>query len=56
MSIGKSLLYAVGITAVSVVALTIARGMPTGEQLLTGSATMFVMAFIVMKLWGVKPK
>ena len=52
MSTTKSLLFAAGITAVSVLALTLTRGIPTLEQVLTGGTTMFVVAFVVMKFWG----
>jgi hypothetical protein len=52
MSTTKALLFAAGITAVSVVALTITRGLPTLQNLTSGAVTMFVIAFIVMKFWG----
>ena len=52
MSTVKSLLFATGITAVSVVALTITRGLPTLQNLASGAITMFVIAFVVMKFWG----
>jgi len=56
MSTAKSLVFATGITAVSCVALTITRGLPTLQNLTSGAITMFVVAFIVMKLWGGEPK
>jgi hypothetical protein len=52
MSTMKSLVFAAGITAVSVVALIITRGLPTLQNLTSGAVTMFVVAFIVMKFWG----
>jgi hypothetical protein len=52
MSTAKSLLFAAGITAVSVVMLTVTRGLPTLQNLASGAVTMFVIAFIVMKFWG----
>jgi hypothetical protein len=52
MSTMKSFVFATGITAVSVVALTITRGLPTLENLASGAFTMFVVAFLVMKFWG----
>ena len=52
MSTGNSLLFAAGITAVSVAMLTITRGLPTLQNLTSGAITMFVIAFIVMKFWG----
>ena len=52
MSTMKSLVFVTGITAVSVVALTITRGLPTLENFASGAVTMFVIAFLVMKFWG----
>jgi len=52
MSTRKSLLYAAGITVISAVCLTITSGIPTAGNLLAGSAMMFVLAFIVIRLWG----
>lgn len=52
MNTAKAFLCATGITAVSVVALTITRGLPNLENLASGAVTMFVIAFIVMKFWG----
>ena len=55
MSNGKSLIYAAGITAVSVVGMIVTRGMPTVENLFYGSVTMFVVAFVVMKFFAASP-
>lgn len=52
MSTAKALLFATGIAAVSVVVLTIMKGLPTLQNLASGAVTMFVIAFIVMKFWG----
>lgn len=52
MSTGKSLLFAVGITVVSDLALTLVHGFPTRENLIYNSAYIFFVALIVMKIWG----
>jgi hypothetical protein len=45
MSNGKALLFALVLTAISVVALTLAHGHPTKGQFASGCITMFVAAF-----------
>lgn len=52
MSTAKAFVYAVGITAFSVVFLTINKGMPRMEHAISAGLAMFFMAFIVMKLFG----
>lgn len=52
MSTTKALLYALGTTVVSCVLLTITRGIPTSQQVLEGGATMFVIAFVVLKFFN----
>ncbi len=54
MSICKAILYAILITAVSMVLLTVIHGLPTKNQLIEGGTSMFVVAFIVMKYFGGK--
>jgi len=41
-----------GVTTASGIALTIAKGVPTLEQVLIGGISMFVVAFAAMKIWG----
>jgi len=48
----KALLWAMGVTTASGIALTIAKGVPTLEQVLIGGISMFVVAFAAMKIWG----
>ena len=48
----KALLFAIGITVVSMVALTITMGLPTREQLAGTAVPMFAIAFVVMKFGG----
>ena len=49
MNTKKALLHALIVTVVSVVLLTITRGIPTEDQLIGGSVIMFLTAFVVMK-------
>lgn len=52
MSTLKAILYAAGITVVSVVCLAIVKGAPTTENLIGSAVTIFAMTFVVMKFWG----
>lgn len=52
MSTKKSLLCALGVTIVSCILLTVVRGIPTVQQLTEGGATMFALAFVVLKFFG----
>lgn len=49
MKTGKALGLALGVTAVSVVLLSLFHGAPTGPQVWGGGATMFAVAFVVLK-------
>ncbi|MGD0576774.1 MAG: hypothetical protein ABSA74_01740 [Candidatus Staskawiczbacteria bacterium] len=51
MSTVKCVVYAFGVTAVSAVMLTVARGVPTKEQAIDGCLSMFVVSFLVLKFW-----
>ncbi len=52
MTTSKALLGALVATIVSCGLLTLARGIPTRDQLVNGSITMFAIAFIVLKFTG----
>lgn len=54
MSYGRALLYALGVTVVSVAALTATRGMPTFRDGFEACAVMFALAFFVLKVSGSK--
>ena len=49
MSTKNALVCSLGVTVVSGVLLTIARGIPTVEQLIVGCAGMFVVSFVVLR-------
>lgn len=52
MSTKKVLLYALGVTVVSCVLLTVTRGIPTQQQVLEGGATMFAVAFVALRFFS----
>ncbi len=49
MKTGKALGYALAVTVVSAILLTLLKGTPTQEQLWGVSATMFAFAFVVLR-------
>lgn len=51
MSIGKALGTALAITLISIVLLTITRGIPTSQQVWQNGSEMFVVAFVVLKFF-----
>jgi hypothetical protein len=54
--IGKSLLGALVVTAISCLLLTLTRGIPTMKQLIDGGWEMFLGAFIVFMFYDVWDK
>ena len=54
MSTARSLLWAAGITAISVAALIIVKGLPTATNLEREVPVMFAVAYIIMRISGGK--
>ncbi len=52
MNTKKALLYALGVTIVSCVLLTVSRGIPTFSQLTNVALEIFASGFITLKLFG----
>ena len=50
MTTKKVVTYSAGITVVSIVLLTLTKGVPTSEQLIRNGALMFATSFVVFKL------
>ncbi len=49
MTTRKALGVALAVTVVSIILLTIVHGSPTGAQVWEGGASMFAVAFVVLK-------